>query len=104
MSDRLTPDERNLAENGELNKISGAKATDKRNLEHMNFWNLTPNERRYRLENYTKFMVVREPFERLLSAYRNKLEKYTSGVFGRISNQIYHQFHPKDKSNSKIPE
>lgn len=31
-------------------------------------------ERDYMLENYHKMIVVRNPFERLLSAYRNKFE------------------------------
>ncbi|XP_076873248.1 carbohydrate sulfotransferase 14 [Brachyhypopomus gauderio] len=33
---------------------------------------LSPEEARHRLQHYFKFMFVREPMERLLSAYRNK--------------------------------
>lgn len=38
------------------------------------FKDLTPQEAIYRLTYYYKFAVVRHPLERLLSAYRNKLE------------------------------
>ena len=34
---------------------------------------LTDSERLYKLKNYWKFMIVRNPLERLLSAYLNKL-------------------------------
>lgn len=37
-------------------------------------------ERDYMLENYNKMIIVRNPFERLLSAYRNKLEGETQSA------------------------
>lgn len=39
---------------------------------------LKPEEIRYRLKHYFKFMFVREPTERLLSAYRNKFGEIKS--------------------------
>ncbi|CAB3230479.1 unnamed protein product [Arctia plantaginis] len=39
--------------------------------------NVTREERDYMLENYNKMIIVRNPFERLLSAYRNKFEGTT---------------------------
>ncbi|KAE8294524.1 Carbohydrate sulfotransferase 14 [Larimichthys crocea] len=39
---------------------------------------LKPEEIRYRLKHYFKFMFVREPMERLLSAYRNKFGEIQS--------------------------
>ena len=35
----------------------------------------SPEEIQYRLDNYFKFMLVREPFGRLVSAFRNKLQQ-----------------------------
>lgn len=46
----------------------------------------TKEEIRYRLDHYLKFVFVRNPFERLLSAYRDKLNpgnKYFQTEFGR---------------------
>lgn len=56
-------------------------------LEHLSEYNET--EAKFFLSNYTSFIMVREPFERLLSAYRNKLEdnmpsaKYFQARIGR---------------------
>ena len=38
------------------------------------FRNLTAEQALHKLQNYYKFAIVRNPLERLLSAYRNKLE------------------------------
>ncbi|XP_042204806.1 carbohydrate sulfotransferase 11-like isoform X2 [Homarus americanus] len=41
-----------------------------------------PQDIRYRLHTYTKFIFVRHPIERVLSAFRNKFEKnYTSSAY-----------------------
>ncbi|KAG7155929.1 carbohydrate sulfotransferase 11-like isoform X1 [Homarus americanus] len=43
---------------------------------------LEPQDIRYRLHTYTKFIFVRHPIERVLSAFRNKFEKnYTSSAY-----------------------
>ena len=39
------------------------------------FRNLTYEEAMYKLQHYFKFAIVRNPLERLLSAYKNKLER-----------------------------
>ena len=47
----------------------------------------------YRLENYVKFMFVRHPFERLLSAYKSKFQKETKfqEFFGKMIVRKYRQ-------------
>jgi len=77
-------------------KIPGSFANDPVNLEHMNFWSLNRTERLKRLKTHTKFMVTREPFERILSAYRNKLEHYRQDTFGEIAYKIHKIFGHKD--------
>lgn len=47
------------------------------------FRNLTREEAIYKLENYYKFAIVRNPMERLLSAYKNKLEKPLNATLRR---------------------
>lgn len=60
-------------------------------------------ERDYMLENYHKMIIVRNPFERLLSAYRNKLEgetrsaKYFQNRVGRRIIKAYRE-HPSNES------
>ena len=40
-------------------------------------WNYTYEERMYRLQHYFKFLVTRNPFDRLISAYENKFAQET---------------------------
>lgn len=57
--------------------------------------NYTDEEIRYRLDHYLKFMFVRHPFERLLSAYRNKFNSnYSSSEYFhlRYGRQIVRQY------------
>ena len=52
----------------------------------------TEEEIRYRLDHYLKFMFVRQPFERALSAYRDKVNpgnKYFQEVYGRKIVRMY---------------
>ena len=49
---------------------------------------------RYILNNYYKFMFVREPFERLLSAYKDK--------FMRKSNDVYMKYQRKIKRSARV--
>ncbi|XP_047442696.1 carbohydrate sulfotransferase 14 [Mugil cephalus] len=61
---------------------------------------LKPEEIRYRLKHYFKFMFVREPMERLLSAYRNKFGEIQSyqKKYGVEIIKRYRKGHAKDAS------
>lgn len=72
------------------------------NLVHANgsllkFPELDEGSARQSLTNYTSFVMVRHPFERLLSAYRNKLEgnkpsaKYFQVSRETVVTRFYHE-------------
>lgn len=46
------------------------------------------SEVRYILNNYYKFMFVREPFERLLSAYKDKFERKSNEVYDKYAGKV----------------
>ena len=56
------------------------------------------NELNEYFPNTISFLIVREPFERLLSAYRNKLEGYRNKYYKLLGEQIVKKFRKK-KSN-----
>lgn len=50
------------------------------------------------LENSISFLIVREPFERLLSAYRNKLEGSRNKYYKLLGEQIVKKFRKRPKT------
>ena len=52
-------------------------------LQHASFLNktLTAKEKLQRMKDYYKFVIVRNPLERLISGYRNKVEKPVRWVY-----------------------
>ncbi|XP_013383507.1 carbohydrate sulfotransferase 11-like [Lingula anatina] len=79
-------------------KISGSDAHEKHFIPKLSSY--SPEEVRYRLDTYFKFMFVREPLERLVSAYRNKFtlpySQYFQKVFGRKIVYLYRKNATKD--------
>lgn len=51
------------------------------------------------LETSISFLSVREPFERLLSAYRNKIENGKNAFYKQVGDAIIKQFRTKSEKN-----
>lgn len=58
-------------------------------------------EIQYRLKHYFKFMFVRHPVDRLLSAYRNKFGEHFKDFEQKYGTKIVKQFRPNPPSNPK---
>ena len=69
------------------NKIRGSVATDYGKKKQTEFHTLYDKNQTI-VETWPKMLVVREPFQRLLSAYRNKIEPNRTDYFGQISKKI----------------
>ncbi|XP_064632127.1 carbohydrate sulfotransferase 11-like [Lineus longissimus] len=71
-----------------------------RKMDKMRLSNFSPTGIAYRLQHYTKAIVVRDPMERILSAFRNKLNfpgnEYFLKKYGAKILQKYHPDLPPD--------
>ncbi|XP_022799085.1 carbohydrate sulfotransferase 14-like [Stylophora pistillata] len=56
-------------------------------------------ERQKTLNSYQKFYFVREPFERLLSAYRDKFVGKTTQLYERVAKEIIHKVRGVGRDN-----
>lgn len=52
----------------------------------------SPAELEEAMQNSISFLIVREPFERLLSAYRDKLEGQHNNYYRKLGAQIVRRF------------
>ncbi|GAB6033496.1 hypothetical protein CHUAL_013377 [Chamberlinius hualienensis] len=64
--------------------------------------NYTHDEIQYRLSHYYKFMFVRHPFERLLSAFRNKFQQNYSVYFHQRFGRLIIQRHRLNASEESL--
>ena len=60
--------------NGNYQSVYEVKSVDILPFTYLEDKKFSEEQRRYMLKNFYKFMIVRDPIERLVSAYRNKLE------------------------------
>lgn len=61
-----------------------------------------PEEATQRLKNYTKFIFVRNPLSRILSAYRDKFVDHHNPVFTKIAKTIIQRFRKAPHNDSAI--
>lgn len=57
------------------------------------------------LKTYAAFFFVREPFERLLSAFRDKFETYTTSLYSKLGREIVGKLRKssESKNSNKLP-
>ncbi|XP_071507595.1 uncharacterized protein [Diadema antillarum] len=72
-----------------VEEVPGSRAHDPR-LKKLSSY--TPTEIDYRLRNYTKFIFVRDPLARVLSAYRSKFEQPNRSFQMRFGRTIISRF------------
>lgn len=81
----------NVSNTTDLTSISASLAHEDGVLTKLT--QLHPEEAITLLNEYTSFVMVRHPFERLLSAYRNKfVGDKPSAKYFQVSIYIYHKF------------
>uniref|UniRef100_A0A182QUE4 Carbohydrate sulfotransferase n=1 Tax=Anopheles farauti TaxID=69004 RepID=A0A182QUE4_9DIPT len=51
------------------------------------------------MEHSFSFIVVRHPFERLISAFEDRLVSMKNAYYSRMSRAIYHRYHPNEGGN-----
>jgi len=59
-----------------------------------------PRKRQAMLKTYATFFFVREPFERLLSAFRDKFETYTTSLYSKLGREIVGKLRKSSESKN----
>ena len=81
-----------------IKEVSGRLAHKKENLLRFDNRKFTRKQRNYMLKDFYKFMIVRDPFERLVSAFRNKFQhKRNSRYFTDIVRKEIMRFRKNKK-------
>ncbi|XP_060951819.1 carbohydrate sulfotransferase 12-like [Limanda limanda] len=61
-------------------------------------------ERKAKLKHYTKFLFVRDPFVRLISAYRDKFEHYSESYFENFAQHIQRLYGNQTNQTHRMDE